>query len=458
MSGRRISVRSLGYYMLKKLWLILLCMLALGFLLVGYKYLKDKKNQEDAENQEDTSVNLSATDLNDAKNAVIQYRYAKQMEKYLKESPLMKVDASKEKQTVVEYRIRLTGVDEVTSTGTLENSYLQLLRAYINDSVFVGDLQALNAEYSEHAYIKELVWCNNTNGGEYTVGVIETDAFPTLAKDLRTVVEAYMDQLMKEDVRLKITPVKENTVVVYDSSTDTNQKAAYSSLISFRKNYSTAYTNFSAAQQTYFRDKTDFMADEKEKIQKPGFSKRYFVIGLAGGGILGICLCFIFLYLSLKHASPADYSDNLGLRNLGIVFVDGKKHPYRDMLVKKELKSSLFENGEESAAYAGVRLGAYCKKHDIRELAVLCSVNKDCVSKAVEELKKELKKSDVELLLTEKVGTDSEALKKLVEAQYCILVEQLYGGNRQKASELLQFCRENEVEVIGALGVAQLTL
>ena len=247
MSGRRISVRSLGYYMLKKLWLILLCMLALGFLLVGYKYLKDKKNQEDAENQEDTSVNLSATDLNDAKNAVIQYRYAKQMEKYLKESPLMKVDASKEKQTVVEYRIKLTGVDEVTSTGTLENSYLQLLRAYINDSVFVGDLQALNAEYSEHAYIKELVWCNNTNGGEYTVGVIETDAFPTLAKDLRTVVEAYMDQLMKEDVRLKITPVKENTVVVYDSSTDTNQKAAYSSLISFRKNYSTAYTNFSAA-------------------------------------------------------------------------------------------------------------------------------------------------------------------------------------------------------------------
>ena len=107
MSGRRISVRSLGYYMLKKLWLILLCMLALGFLLVGYKYLKDKKNQEDAENQEDTSVNLSATDLNDAKNAVIQYRYAKQMEKYLKESPLMKVDASKEKQTVVEYRIKM---------------------------------------------------------------------------------------------------------------------------------------------------------------------------------------------------------------------------------------------------------------------------------------------------------------------------------------------------------------
>ena len=47
MNGRRISVRSLGYYMLKKLWLILLCMLALGFLLVGYKYLKDKKNKKE---------------------------------------------------------------------------------------------------------------------------------------------------------------------------------------------------------------------------------------------------------------------------------------------------------------------------------------------------------------------------------------------------------------------------
>ena len=458
MNGRRISVRSLCFYMLKKLWVILLVAVAFGFLLAGFKYSRDQKNTGTSTKDDDGS-SLTGTERADVENAALQYQYAAELQKYLDESPLRKIDTKNEKQTVVDYRILLKVTGNEMTSGTVENTYLQLLRAYVNDNLFMDDLVKADPAYKDQPYLKELVWCGNAAAGEFTLGVIETEDYPKLSKDVRMVAEAYMDQLMKEDTRLSITPMKEGSISVYDSTTDTSLKNIYSNMVTFRKGYSTAYAGFSAKQQSYFQSLTGFEAETTKKKKSATFSWKYFAVGAAGGVVAGICLCFLLLYLSLKHASAADYSENLGLRNLGLLIVNGKKkHPYRNMLMKKELKSSLFGSSEESVAYAAVRLGAYCRKHEISELAVLCSVNSGVIEEAVELLEKELGKQKVKLLLTEKVGTDADALQSLLDSGKSIFVEQLHGGNRQKASELLQFCKENDVEVIGALGVAEMTL
>ena len=80
------------------------------------------------------------------------------------------------------------------------------------------------------------------------------------------------------------------------------------------------------------------------------------------------------------------------------------------------------------------------------------------MEKAGQELEKALKKENITLLSSEKVATDSKALARLLSAKYGIFLEELHGGNRKKLRELQQFCEENEVTVIGSLGVAALTL
>ena len=62
------------------------------------------------------------------------------------------------------------------------------------------------------------------------------------------------------------------------------------------------------------------------------------------------------------------------------------------------------------------------------------------------------------MLSAERVATDSEALSKLINSGHGLFIEKLHGGNRKKLGELLQFCKENEVTVIGSLGVAELAL
>ncbi len=457
MNTRRISIRSLWFYMVRKLWLILLCAVCCGALLAGYKYYKDSKENTETE-KENNGSSLSETERNDVENAALQYKYATELEIYMERSPLMQVNSKGEDQVIVEYRILLDLPAGEASFGTVEGTYIQLLRAYINDGLFIGDLIGRSAEYEGHPFLKELVWCNNSGGGEYTLGVMKYDAYPNLVEDVRAVVEAYMEELKQMEPRLRIDAMKEGTVNVYDSSTDSVQKNTYSNMVTYRKNYTTAYNGFSSSQQSYFRYLTGFMKDQgTAKKKNVGISKRYAAVGIVVGFAGGVCLCFLLLYLSLKHATPSDYSENLGLRNFGLITTAGKKkHPLRSWLMRKELKDSLFEKNEDSVDYAAVRIGVFCDNHEIDRLAVLSSKSSETLEKAVTELAMALRKQEVDLLSTEKVGHDSKALAELVNTGRCILLEELQGGNRKKAAELLQFCKENDVEVIGAIGVAEI--
>ncbi len=460
MNGRRISIRSLLFYMLRKLWLILALAMIFGLLLAGYKYRKDKASNA-ALKREETGKNLTEQECSDVENAALQYRYAMETEAYMNSSPLLQINSKEEEQVIVEYRLLLdTGND--LSTGTIENAYLQLLRAYVNDGLYISDLTEISQDYVNHAFLKELIWCNNSGGGEFTLGVIRFSQYPKLAEDVRTVVEAYMDKLMKEEPRLRITPMKEGTVYLYDSTTDNSQKSAYSNMVTYRRAYMSAYSGFTSAQQSYFRYLTGYMKeDTEEKVAetKPAFSWKFLAVGGIVGIAGGIALCFILLFLSSKHATPADYSENLGLRNFGLITVKGKKkRALREWFLKKEFKAELFDSNEDSVDYAAVRIAAYCDNHEIDKIAVLTSDSTEEVQKVVADLGEALRKQEVELLPTEKVGKDSRALTELVSTGRCILVEQLRGGNRLKAAELLQFCKENDVEVIGACGVAELTV
>lgn len=480
MNTRRMSIRSMGFYLIRKSWFILVVAILCGALFAGLKYRDDKEAAKQPVIKDDGS-SLTTAERQDVDHAVMQYQCVKQIEEYLKGSPLVRINAKKEKQNYVEYSIFYDAPNGEQSTGVKESSYLQIIKAYILDGVYVNDLLGISQEYASHTYIKELVTCNSTAGGEFTLLVLESNMYPNLVKDVRTVVEAYMDQMMKQEKGLRISMIKDGQFNFYDSSTETVQKNTFSSLMTYRKAFIGAYANFTEAQQAYFRRRTGYLEQSSreygEYLPVPGFTeeeligetkvlfsaptnvkigKKQFMLGFGIGILGGVALCFLMLYLSLKNRSTLDYSDNLGLRNMGLVSVNGKKHSIRNCVTKMEMKKQLFASNEESVDYAAVRIGAYCENHGIKELAVLSSNGTEDIQNAVEMLKDSLAKQGIMLHQTEKVAADSEALKALLSSKNSILVEQLHDGNRKKASELLKFCKENDVEVIGALGVAAL--
>ena len=94
MNIRRISLRSMFWYMVKRIWIILLCAVACGALLAGYKYMKDKKSANSKVS--DDGSGLTDQERQDVENSAAQYKYQLETEAYLSESPLMKMNPKKE--------------------------------------------------------------------------------------------------------------------------------------------------------------------------------------------------------------------------------------------------------------------------------------------------------------------------------------------------------------------------
>ena len=458
MNTRRINLRSLFWYMVRRFWVIIICAVCFGALLAGYSYLKAK-----AENSEvvlDDGSELTAQEKQEVENSASQYKYQKETEVYFAESPLMHLNPKSEPQVIVEYKILLdpskrTEGDIESTDGTIENTYLQLLRAYINDGMYIIDMDKKGSTYTDLSFIKELVWCNNSGGGEFTLGVIPYEKYPDLVKDVREVTEAYMDDLQKMEPGLSIEAVKEGTHNFYDATTDTAQKNAVSNMVTYRKAVASAYKSFTEQQQAYFWNLVGEERPEDELEETgSGISLKLIAVGVILGFAGGIFILIIMLYLSPKHASPEDYAENFGLRSFGMMFLPGKAK----WGMKKELEGKTFRTNEESVKYAALRVGTYCKAHDIKDIAVLCSIGTEKMEQAVAALKKALAKEEITLHPTEHVAKESAALAELLKVKKCIFIEELHGGNRIKQLELLKFCKENEIEVLGALGVAELTL
>ncbi len=455
MNNRRISLRSLFFYLLRRFWIILLCAAVGGALLTLYHQRTVKAAKKETELTVET-ISLTEDEKKDVENAAMQYTNMTKAERYYNHSPLMTYSAKMEKQVLYEYMIRYDDPKGQVSYGTIENMYLQLLRAYINDGVYADELIKKDSSYDEFYYIKELVWCNNNNGGEFSLGVIEYDPYPTLAEDVRAVTEEYIKTLTAKEKGLTIELVKTAELEVYDSSTESAQRAAITNLITYRKAYYSAYKTFTAQQKVYFHDLIG-QPQETEEV-KSGFSLTYLAIGVIIGGALGIGVIFLMLYLSGKLASPSDYAENVGLRSFGMLSVkDAKKGAVGSGLLKAELKNKLLDTEAENLSVTAVRIETYCKNHGITRLALLSSKNDAVVEEAAKVLKKELSQCKIQAELTVDAARNGDALRNLLGIKKGILIEHIQAGNRQKLGELLQFCKENEVDVIGSVGVAGLS-
>ena len=456
MNERRISIRNLCYFVLKKLWIIFLAAILTGAALAGYRYYKDKKNANVSEDVKNGSA-LEPDEKLTVDNAILQFQYASEEEKYIATSPLMEVDWRNEKQSIVQYVVDIKTEEGNVVSGMekqgIETTYVQMIRSFVNDGVFIEPLGKIDKKYQNVPNIKELVWCNNSGSAELTLGVIYHPKYESLAKDMRSVAEEYFKTLEAADKRLTVRTINETEAVVYDSSTETIQKNATTNLVTYRKAYQNAYATFTASQQSYFRAQTGYLEDEEAGPKPVKFSMKFLILGVILGGALGLGIVLLLLYISIKDQTVSDYSENLGIRNLGLVpVIDKKFRPWRNFLTMKELKPSLMGDTEESAEFIAVRLEAYCKEQESDSIAILSSTCSDNVKKVAEELTSALKKKKIKAVLLENVVKDKKDFEQMLSFRQCILIEELYKGNRRVAAETVEFCRESSVTVIGALG------
>ncbi|MCR5098732.1 MAG: hypothetical protein K6B14_07285 [Lachnospiraceae bacterium] len=333
-------------------------------------------------------------------NVMYQKRSLDSLKEYMKESPLMKLDPLDIDTLVLKYYLNTPDGSDLAAIGS---TYVSAF----SDTEF---LKSVSKRFgTKSRYVSELltVWGSSGNfSTSLSTGDILTiriylpkgvDAVQTEAdiKNYVTKINGQISEKIGEHSMELIFSEKKTDLNLDIRST---QWAKESELVSVETNYNAAVNAltdeqrriFEATTSTDIKDDKDIIQDEakegteKEVLEpeKPGFSKKYAVVGLMGGLVLYCGIYFLLLILVPVIRTGMELSDILGIKSFGCCHSDPRrfgffcdKFVYNLLYHKQKSADELMEDAAE-------RIAVYAKYHEISEVTL---VSADADSKAQNE-------------------------------------------------------------------------
>ena len=220
------------------------------------------------------------------------------------------------------------------------------------------------------------------------------------------------------------------------------QKAYYNMLVN-----GTEKETITVVVQEGSKKKSSAAAEEEELPSKRKVLMRV-ILGGAAGIVVFIILVFFANMLSGRLMSDLDFSRIYGLKRLGII-IERRKKGMAGFLQKAEYPDA---EGPDEFPYLKPVIRRLLEKQENSE-AVLVS-SKELSDKAgLETVLGELKNEGIDLALMENFPGEKDAVEKLVSGKAVILVEEMHSSRLNKIDRIVYFCRENEIPVLGAVGI-----
>ncbi len=371
------------------------------------KELEEKaKNASSSENVDVDSLfeNMEESEKNAVDSALIQYGIFEKKKEYMSESLLMNMDP--ENMRCMEYIYTVGG--SAQNLGALTDMYY----LSTDDDVLIEALtDTMNKSLktkTKPEYVRELVSIKNTtDDGKVSVGgrLIGTTEQGTIVFVIRVIlpdmnadadaitstVRKYMEgrhefvssKLGEHSLEL----ASDQEITYTDTGLFTTQNNGRSELITLRTNLDAAVNALSDDQKQIYEllsqdeveeteeaaEGEETQSDVPESIEKPGFSKKYALIGLLAGIFVygGIYLLILILVPVIR--TGLELSDMLGIKSFGCIHSETKRMGFMcDRLVFKNLYHR-DKSVEELLNDTAERISIYAKYHEKNELTFISS-------------------------------------------------------------------------------------
>lgn len=463
-----IDLKDLMWKLLMQWKAILLVCIAMAMLISGFKYVKDsnaykaeitekKKAEEEvskpADERIDAALKLLPADQREDVLFVVQQKDMVNVQKdYLNNSILLNTDPASQRQLSLKFVLKSeTGTDMRTladaySTCIRRTSSLESLREIIspdtsleyidelidtkNEDILAGDAESavytVNITLPDDAdadSIIELIDSEvsgfheeiNTNVGDHSI--------------LKANVEDH--SIFNQDI-IKRRADLTNSINTLNSSIDAakgklsiEQQAAYESIIAIKQSSDTV--------QKAASDGNDSSTD----LQKPGFSKKYAVLGFLLGAFLYAGIYVVMLILKKVVASASTAQSYTGTRLLGEVYQKVNHKGLRwlltsGMVARWRYKDKLDMDKQISSLAATV--DAVCEHHGTDKLTMMLTGVDDRFSDVIDRIVK---------------ACSSEGNKKSIELINADRMDEKTLGSVKNAAYVL--CSKSKVDSLGSL-------
>lgn len=439
---------------------IICCGIITAILISGLKYVLDSRAYHRARNteKEQVEVELTSEEEEQLETARTMLKRIKDYEKYLNESVLMQIDPYEKPVAELQYFVE----SDYTYNYTQDNyfDYTQNLMALYGNYIKSGEMsdkiiEAANLSVSQ-ADFSEL--CSVSQVGT-TIAITITWAD---MKKLDKISEFFKMELKKKELdfqeigshRLKL--LQESKNVIADTGLAEKKNLYANNITTINTQLNTLKTDMSEQQLKLLSSEMG-IENEQDKIEitKPGFSKKYALLGAFMGMIL-ICVwmaCKMIFTAKLQNSEEVRVL--LDTRLLGEITIQPKKKRFlstiddKILAIKNRKKKKLSVEQQIKVTVANIVLS--CKQRGIDYIYLTGSEYEKADIKILNMLKQELSAQDIQINEGGNIFYDAESLKKGTEIGNMIFVEQKGLSIYDEIFNELNLAKEQNNHILGVV-------
>lgn len=366
------------------------------------------------------------------------------------------------------YEVEYPLINKADNIDSLIGAYMMLFKA---EEFYAGLQEVMDDDQTEISYLEELVECKNNDGSVLTICVRGADekSCRALMELVKETVQAGKTEISKNIENHDITMIRDACDYVSDAELLRYQQDNISKLSTYKLNIENMKAKMTDTELSYVdayeqnQEKKD-QAEEAEAVEAETektavrISKKLVVFGFVGGGALAFAIFALFYLLSAKLRLEDNFEKVYGVKLLGNVVLqkETKKKWFgfidRFLDRMRHLNKHYFSEDESiSMIAASIKIGA--KKQNAAKVYVTGAAMGKEETSLIEKIKKELEKTNVELISGKPILYDAEALEQSAEAGYVVLVEHAGVSLYTEVGQEIEVCEHQGMHVLGAVVV-----
>lgn len=443
---------------------IAVCAVIFACLLGGYRYIKDRS----AVNATGTDtaieeITLTKDEQQRVNGAIELSEEIAATEKYLEESILMNVDPYHKDRVLLLYSI-----DDAT-----KSTKQKIVESYLTFLTAGGAIEAIQETDSERwdinkSYLSELISAYQRTDSSYQIVLEDTTAETLfyveitgedskmagqLAQAIQRAIEEYHDTAKKIAGKHILTLVSNEQGVKSDSSLATQQHDKNYQLSTNLASLKTLTDSFGEQQNLVYEEMLIEVAAEGTEQQKEavstGISKKWIVLGFAGGIFVYCCIfaCFYLFRDTVKSMEELKAHYNFPIYG-GIILRKGTKGNGEDLAGNQR------DQYEREKAQLLNRVRLACKKQKFTKICLATDFSLSEQEKSfMGDASKQLKEWGIDTVLGENMAGNVSMWDTLTEVGNVLMVYRIGTTTHQMIDEEMNFYTENNLQIVGVITI-----
>lgn len=467
-------------------WMVVFALLLTGY--AGLKYKTDMKNYnvamkeyQDAlsgkvvseEKTEEPDVEFTADEQTQITDAVQLKKQMMKMRDYVDESVLMNIDPYEEHMLSMNFYVNNGYIINYTRDNTKDNTQalVNAYTTYVNSGTVAQKVAEELKLESDVKYVDELISAGSNEDG-FTIRFLYAD--DSIFEQAAAVIE---DDILNQQPELaakigehSVSLVSSETSIQADQDTATVQTNVMTALNSYRTQYNALTANMSDQQKaeiekelrlsdTGKEENESSIVEDLKEPEHPSFSKKYPMLGILAGLFLAcvwIALKQIFSNQLLNIDELTDYFD---LKQVGVLHShQGKQRKNR---FDQWLRKLRYRNEKEmdDTTRLGIVCGnleLMCKRENITRICLTGSEMekiRKTEESALQTILERLSGAGIQVLPVDNICYDMTSMRTVSEVGAVVLMEQSHESIFQEIDKELMLLNQNEINVVGAIGV-----